>query len=83
MFQGTQEARDQGWSIRSVSVADPDGPRRAEQTIRLLLRLSTAKSGAEAEPADAQGHDLQARHVFIDEGVFGGSPGSTRSGSIT
>jgi hypothetical protein len=30
MFQGMQDARDHGWSIRSVFVADPDGPRRVE-----------------------------------------------------
>jgi hypothetical protein len=60
MFQGTQDARDHGWSIRSVFVADPDGPRRVEQAIRLLLRVPAARSGATAEPGvgacDESGH---------------------------
>jgi hypothetical protein len=54
MSQGTQDARDHGWSIRSVFVADPDGPRRVEQAIRLLLRVSAAGSGARAEPGEGE-----------------------------
>ena len=61
MFQGTQDARDHGWSIRSVFVADPDGPRRVEQTIRLLLRVSAAGSGANAEPGE--GGDDESGHL--------------------
>lgn len=57
MFSGEQEARDQEWSIRSVCVADPDGPRRVEQTIRLLLRLSAAKSGTEIKPVEGEGDE--------------------------
>ena len=60
MFQGTQDVRDHGWSIRSVFVADPDGPRRVEQIFRLLLRSSAAGSDAEGEPVnggnDESGH---------------------------
>jgi hypothetical protein len=60
MFQGPQDARDHGWSIRSVFVADPDGPRRVEQAIRLLLHAPAASPGATAEPGegecDARGH---------------------------
>ena len=61
MSQGTQEARDHGWSIQSVFVADPDGPRRVEQTIRLLLRVSAAGSGARAEPGE--GGDDESGHL--------------------
>lgn len=57
MFQGTQDARDHGWSIRSVFVADPDGPRRVEQAIRLLLRVSAARPGATAEPGEGGGDE--------------------------
>ena len=42
-------------------VADPDGPRRVEQTIRLLLRLSAAKSGTEAKPVE--GEDDESGHL--------------------
>src|SRR6478736_2473196 len=61
MFQGTQDARDHGWSIRSVFVADPDGPRRVEQTIRLLLPVrpptaSTATSRVRASAAAVNGN---------------------------
>jgi hypothetical protein len=52
MLQAARDAPDQGWSIRSVFVADQDGPRRIEQTIRLLLSLSAATSGAEAKPGE-------------------------------
>jgi hypothetical protein len=61
MFQGTQDARDHGWSIRSVCVADPDGPRRVEQAIRLLLCLSAAGSDAEDEPVN--GGDDESSHL--------------------
>jgi hypothetical protein len=61
MFQETQDARDHGWSIRSVFVADPDGPRRVEQTIRLLLRVSAAGSGAWTEPGE--GGDDESGHL--------------------
>ena len=57
MFQGTQDVRDHGWSIRSVFVADPDGPRRVEQTIRLLLCLSAARSDAEDKPVNGGGDE--------------------------
>jgi hypothetical protein len=57
MFQGWQETRDQGWSIQSVFVADQDGPRRMEQTIRLLLTLSAATSGAEAKPVEGEDNE--------------------------
>jgi hypothetical protein len=60
MFPGTQEAHGQGWSILSVFVTDEDGPRRIEQTIRLLLKLSTASFGTETKPVegvdDERGH---------------------------
>ena len=61
MFRGTQDAHDQGWSIRSVFVTDPDGPRRIEQAIRLLLALSAAPSGAEAKPVE--GGDDESGHL--------------------
>jgi hypothetical protein len=64
MFQGTQDVRDHEWSIRSVFVADPDGPRRVEQIIRLLLCLSAAGSIAESEPVnggDDESSDLRPR----------------------
>jgi hypothetical protein len=57
MFQGTPDTRDHGRSIRSVSVADPDGPRRVEQTIRLLLDLSAARSDAEDTPVTGGDHE--------------------------
>src|SRR5262249_6914176 len=61
MFQGTQDSRDHGWSIRSVFVADPDGPRRGGQTIPLLLRVSAAGPGARVERAE--GGDEEAGHL--------------------
>ena len=61
MFQGTQDVRDHGWSIRSVFVAEPDGPRRVEQTIRLLLDLSAARSDAEDKPVN--GGDDESGHL--------------------
>lgn len=61
MFQTRREAHDHGWSIRSVFVAVPDGPRRVEQTIRLLLRVSAADSDPRAEPGE--GGDDESGHL--------------------
>ena len=58
MFQEAQEAHDLRWSIRSVFVADQDGPRRMEQTIRLLLALSAAPSGALAKPVEGGNDEI-------------------------